>query len=191
MAGVPPIDLTFGLGGVASSIIGAVGAAKQRKLEREQLASQQGANFETAQQQRARLLMDQQTQERTLQTDAYRKALMGALGQNVQDVSFGAGEGPATRPNFNTNVPNVAFSGGLRPSALGTGGKEAAAALRAQAMQALLNPEARPTLDPYQQTVIGSGGKKMTTMGTPGSIMAQQAPVQAAVPRSLFRGGGS
>jgi hypothetical protein len=84
--------------------------------------------------------MKQQTQERTLQSDAYRKALMAALGLNVQDVGYSKEGG---------------FSGGLRPSALGAQGQQAAQVLSGQAQHALESPEARPELDAYTRFKIG------------------------------------
>ena len=57
-----------------------------------------------------------------------KQALIGDLLRNLQDVSI--------------NVPGVQkaqISGGLRPSAIGAGGREAAGALHSQALQALLS----------------------------------------------------
>jgi hypothetical protein len=94
---------------------------------------------------RARLALDQsrhgldQTQDaRTAESDAANKAIRSALLMNMQDASF-------DRSGFKTPVANVSFSGGLRPSALGAEGLEAAKLLNNSAMKDLMAGKSAPT----------------------------------------------
>lgn len=138
MAGsTPALDAITAGASIANN---AFQSSQNRKVDQANLNLQQQQAYEKAQIERAQLQLDQQKAERLAQSDAYRKALTAALGGNVQDVNYTAGEG---------------FSGGLRPSAIGAAGKEAAAFLSAQAMKSLTNPEARPELAPYQRFKIG------------------------------------
>ena len=128
------------IGGIINSVVGAINAAKQRKLEREGMNLQQNQSFEQSQLDRSRLQLDQQGAEQGAQSDAYRKAILGALGANMQDVGYSAEGG---------------FAGGLRPSAIGAEGKAAVKMLGEQAMGALgRGPAPRPELEPYRRIQI-------------------------------------
>lgn len=129
--------------GAASKILGAVGGAAsgaadaaaanrgeetRTLLTRDSLGMQAARDFENAQQNRAKLQLDQQDAARTSETDAYKKALKSALAMHMQDVSVNRPDG----------VPMIRFSGGARPSAIGPEGREAAALLNNKALQRLM-----------------------------------------------------
>lgn len=86
------------------------------------------------------------------QSDAYKKAMLGALGMNVQDAHF-------NRP---AGVPDTGMTGGLRPSALGTQGRAAAGVLNGQAMKRLTDGEHFDKLPDYKgnalDTILGTAG---------------------------------
>lgn len=126
--------------GIGSLISGIVNGRAQRKLDEKGLNLQQNQLYEQSQQDRARLGIDQQKAEQGAQSDAYRKAVLSALGMNMQDVSYS---------------PDGGFMGGLRPSAFGAEGKAAAKALNPLAMGQLTTPQPRPELEPYQRIKIG------------------------------------
>ena len=81
----------------------------------------QNANAVTNQQQLA--LQQKEFTEKAL-TGRYNQAMQGAAAMNMQDVK-------ASRPK---GIPNISFSGGLRPTAFGAEGKAAGAELNRQAM---------------------------------------------------------
>ena len=126
---------------IAQTIANIVNSAKDRKVQREALAMQQNIAANQSQLDAANLRLTQRGDERTAQSDAYRKALMAALGAGTEDVGYSREGG---------------FTGGLRPSALGEGGQAAAAALGPLAMNQLTNPELRPGLDAFQRINIGN-----------------------------------
>jgi len=64
------------------------------------------------------------------EADAYGKAMRGAYGMNVQDVTFDTSK-------FHGKVPDVSFSGGSRPSAFGPEGRAAASTLYQNASERL------------------------------------------------------
>lgn len=109
---------------------------------------------------------DAMDRERTLegaQTDAYKKALLAALAQNMGDFSVDTSQ-------FQGKIPHLTLSGGPRPSALGSEGQAAASTLYNQAMQRLLaDPNTLvpayqpPTLSP--PTPAGAGEKIAGPLG--------------------------
>lgn len=142
--------------GAAGSVIGAMGqsAAANRgekdtlNIHRDQTALQGISQFENAQQQRALLEMKQREEQRIAQEQAYKLAMRSALAKNTQDAAFNTS-------GFHSNVPNISFSGGARPSALGPEGREAAAVMNNQAMQQLMGPPpltTLPTQERFQQS---------------------------------------
>jgi hypothetical protein len=127
-------------------------SSADRRTQESVAAANQNRDYEAAQVERARLQLEQQQQEQRAQSNAYQLALRSALGMNMQDVSFG---GSGHRTTGSGQIPNMSFSGGMRPSALGMEGRETARVARSQAMQQLLTPQARPQLDPYNRIQIG------------------------------------
>lgn len=87
-------------------------------------------NFEANQQNRATLGAN-------YENNAYRNAMRSALALHTKDASF-------SRP---PGVTNISFSGGARPSAIGSEGQDAAALMNHKAMSELMNG---PQLDPLQ-----------------------------------------
>lgn len=118
------------------------------QTSKDQLALQAKQELANEQAQAANTAIAEEAAKEKQQADAYAKAMQGALGKNIQDVSIDTSQ-------FKTAVPNIHFTGGVRPSAFGQEGRDASAALNNQAMQALLNPPslpAVPTPTAYQQT---------------------------------------
>lgn len=119
------------LGG-AGSVIGAMGgAATQNRGSEANFAQQAMRDHENALINREVLKLRQAEDSRTTEEDNFRKALVSALGMNMQDAKF-------SREGFRSPVANISFSGGARPSALGTQGREAASLLNNQALQRLM-----------------------------------------------------
>ncbi len=157
------------IAGLAGSVMqsGAQTAAANRASANEiaYLQDQQrltaARDFEAAQQARAALELQQREEQRAAQQNAYRQARTSAAHLNMQDASI-------NRPR---SVPNVSFSGGLRPSMYGAEGREAAEALNAMALRALLNPEPMrqlpdPTLlQPSAMQQAGAGEQIMSYGG--------------------------
>jgi hypothetical protein len=77
---------------------------------------------------RAKLEMQQKDMVRDSRGQDARDAMRGALMKNVKDVSM-------NRPS---GVPMMQFSGGLRPSAMGEGGRQAGELLEQQALASML-----------------------------------------------------
>jgi hypothetical protein len=117
---------------------------------------------ENAAQNRARLEMDQKESQRAALNDAYKNAMKSSLAMNMQDSSVGA---------LPKGVPSISFSGGARPSAMGTQGRDAAKAMNNSAMQSLLNPDELTTLAPqrhFNATPMKEAGAMENIMGTVG-----------------------
>jgi hypothetical protein len=116
------------------------------------------------------------------QSDAYHKAMISALGMNVQDASI-------TRP---AGVPDTAMRGGLRPSALGTEGRAAAGMLHGKAMERLQNGEK------FDKLADTKGNWIDTALGTAGMIgggldnygARQSADEQNSLIRDLLKSAG-
>lgn len=135
---------------VAGSVGSSLASGAQKGRETQNVAAQDKAGFQLAERKAAEdalmgrqdLDLKQRGFKRDAQTDAYRKALQGALGKNVQDVSLSMPAG----------IPKFSFGGGLRPSALGQEGRDAATELNRQAMQALMAGESFDTLPGIERT---------------------------------------
>lgn len=96
-----------------------------------QFRQQEAARKENALQGRAGLDLKRREQGRDFENQAFRNALLGAYGKNVQDVSM-------VRPK---GIPTMSFTGGSRPSALGAEGRTAADAMYRKAMEHVLTGE--------------------------------------------------
>lgn len=130
------------------------------------------------------------------QTDAYKKAIMGALAKNLQDVS-------ATRP---AGIPTISFGGGARPSALGAEGRAAGDLLNKQAMQSLLSGQKFDQLPPIErlsapqykgagfwENLLGGAGAVGKALSGAGAIQQQstfQDKIQKMI-EELLKGGGT
>lgn len=127
----------------AANAAGNAAAAREagRQTQADQMINQDQQRLqattarENAVQGRAGVEIDQRAEGRAATNDAYRNALLSALALNTRDVS-------ATRPS---GVPTISFSGGARPSAIGSEGRLAASILNKRALDALENP--RPLTD--------------------------------------------
>lgn len=143
--------------------------------------TQRAANdstYEKGLEARAALELAQQQDQRAQQNDAYKNAIRSALALNVKDATF-------SRPN---GIPNIAVTGGLRPSALGAEGHAAADVMNKKAMNALLNGETFTGLPAVEKSgvsdlpqpssldtvlgITGAIGKGLSAVG------AQQAQAQ-------------
>ncbi len=139
----------MGAGGAALS--GMAGAAAKNRgeqgdmnLANAQLQTSQAGAAAQNEIQRANLDLERRGDDRTSQTDAYKKALMSALAMNMQDAKF-------SRNGYNSPVANVTFAGGARPSAIGPQGQEAAGLLNRQALLSLMEgPAKHEAPKPYQ-----------------------------------------
>lgn len=166
------------LGGVLSGVGDAMSANREgqmgRDLSRDAIRLREAEGFEANQQNRAKLLLEQQASERAAQSDAFRKALIGKLTANAQDATF-------DRSQFN-NVSDIRLNGGLRLADLN---REAGSALESQAMKALLTPEKRPEMAPIERTtptpekggsfwenLISAGGLGLTALGKKKTVLA-------------------
>jgi hypothetical protein len=119
---------------------------------------------EVAAQGRARIEMDQKEAQRAALNDAYKNAMRSSLAMNMQDSSVG----PLPK-----GVPSIAFSGGSRPSAIGSQGKAAASAMNNSAMQSLLNPDELTRLAPqkhFSATPMQEAGLMENAMGMAGMV---------------------
>ncbi len=85
---------------------------------------------------KADLALRGQTQTRSNADDDYRQALRSALAMNIKDAAFSRPQG----------VANISFTGGGRPSAIGTQGRAAAEVMNNLALQRLMNPETQPQI---------------------------------------------
>jgi hypothetical protein len=113
----------------------------QRALAQDQMRMQAAGMETSTQATRAQIQMQQQEAAQREQADAYRKALLGQMAANMQDVSL-------DRSGFQSDIPTISFSGGMRPSVIGALGREAGSTLSTQALDRLQNPtqaEALPT----------------------------------------------
>jgi hypothetical protein len=119
-------------------------AARDREVSMQELQMHETQGAEENLQARERLRLDQQVAERDAEERDYRSALIGAIGRNTQDVSF-------DRTGFQSNVPTLSFSGGLRPSVVGEQGRANATLMETAASRRLANPEARTTLPPMER----------------------------------------
>lgn len=130
---------------------------------------------ENAQQGRANLQINQKEAERAALNDAYKNAIRSALALNMQDSSV---------VGLPKGVPNISFSGGMRPSAIGAEGKAAASALNNSAMQSLLHPDKSMELAPQQHftpTPMKEAGfleNAMGVVGAAGGVLQQQRAQQ-------------
>jgi hypothetical protein len=104
-------------------------ALTQRNIESRQSAELSNAALrENGLMNRAALDLKQREYADSAPRERYLQAILGNLASNMQDVR-------ASRP---AGIPNISFSGGLRPSAIGPGGRAAGAELASQAMMRLM-----------------------------------------------------
>lgn len=115
-------------------------------MDRDAQGMQAGRDFESAQDRRAQTDLDQ----RKFTTDArgvnYDDALRSSVAKNVQDTSFGA------RPE---GVPTMTLRGGMRPSAMGPEGREAADVMNRLAMEKLVSGETFDAPPPLERYALG------------------------------------
>jgi hypothetical protein len=135
---------------VISSTTGALAAGKQAGREAENLNAKDTAAFklreseghEDALQGRANLDLRQRGFGMDSQNNAFGNAIRAALLKNMQDVSMDRPEG----------IPTMSFKGGMRPSALGTEGREAAALMHSLSMDKLKSGEQFDKLPALERT---------------------------------------
>jgi hypothetical protein len=133
-------------------------------MSQDQMRLQARGQDEVATQGRARIEMDQASTKRNLLNDAYRAAIASNLALNMKDVNM-------TRPE---GIPTMKYEGGARPSAIGAGGREAAALMARKAMDNMMNePEFRDVSGspaPFRQTEMKQGNIFDTILGTAGAV---------------------
>jgi len=137
-AAAPALGMAAKIGTLASVAGNTIGAMGKQAAENRYAQDQRNADYFNAAARHAGNMVNaevnQRQDARTAQNNAYQNALRAALAQNMQDVSI-------DRSQFRSNVPNISFSGGLRPSAIGPLGRQAAALMAQQSMQQLQNPQ--------------------------------------------------
>jgi hypothetical protein len=123
------------IAGTAGSVIGAMGdQAGQNRSERDIAERAFSTDFERAAMGRADIDLARRGESREAEIDAYKKALRSALALNMGDVSI-------DRSQFKSQVPNIQFGGGMRPSAIGPQGRQAAELLNATSLRRLMSPD--------------------------------------------------
>jgi hypothetical protein len=137
----------------------------QQRLSAEQLA-------ENAHQNRGDLDLKRRDETRTAQNDAFRNALRSALALNTQDVS-------ANRPE---GVPNISFSGGARPSAIGAQGRQAAELVNQRALDTLMNPDEdyyeMPDVETFAPSALPKASGVDTALGVAGGVASVLGSLQ-------------
>jgi hypothetical protein len=133
--------------GLSQGMTNARTEADNRAATQDVLRTSQAGQEAATEGQRVQLQIQQQEAAQREQADAYRKALLGALGSNIQDVSL-------DRSGFHSDIPTISFQGGLRPSALGQTGRDAASVLERQAMTRLMTPTTPEALPTYEAPTL-------------------------------------
>jgi hypothetical protein len=123
----------------AGAEIGAMGDQAGANRQESDMVSRQFTQDQMNREQNvADLDLRRRGDDRTAMNDAYLNALRSAIASNMQDVSF-------DRSGFKSDVADVRFSGGTRPSALGPQGRQAAEAMNARALRQLMEGPAEHT----------------------------------------------
>lgn len=138
------------IAGVAGPLASGIAASAQKGREATNAAAADAAAFklkesqdnETNLQNRAGLDLKQRQFGMDSNNNAFKNAMRSAVAKNVQDVSYAAPPG--------VTIPTV--SGGLRPSAMGQEGRDAAGVMNSQAMLSLMNGEKFDALPPLERT---------------------------------------
>lgn len=149
MSGITKAAQLYKNGRAATSLASGLAGAAQSGREADNAAASGTANFEADQAgaanrdvlDRADLDLKRRLDARLGQSDAYEKAIQGALGKNIQDVHM-------DRPS---GIPNISFTGGSRPSAIGPEGRAAASELNKQAMLKLMSGESYDPLPAFER----------------------------------------
>jgi hypothetical protein len=172
------------------STLGAVGDARaqgrqeqaktnqaQDQLKLQAQIAQQNAMLNAAQQRSntqtnaADIDLKQKQDARQAPGDILSNALKGGAAARIQDAHM-------NRPN---GVPNMSFSGGLRPSLIGDAGRQAGSEMERQALEQMMNPAKYaelPTADPqlmsmFKPTDLPEAGvldKILSGAGTIGAV---------------------
>jgi hypothetical protein len=174
----------------AASAAGNAAAAREagRQTQAGQMVDQDqqrltaGIAKENAVQGRAGVEIDQRTEGRASQNDAYKNALLSALALNTRDVS-------ANRP---AGVPTISFSGGARPSAIGPEGRAAAQLMNRRSLDTLTNPAALtalPEMASFTPSALPKASGADTALGiagAAGNFLTGMQQNQAANERSTL-----
>lgn len=154
--------------GVVGNLAGARESGRQQANDatilQDQMRQRDIEARENATRDRARIEMDQTQQRRSSLNDAYKQALYSALTMNMKDASLNRPEG----------IPTITMSGGLRPSAIGPQGREAAKILQGHAMRTLLAGgdefSKLPDMERFRPSTLQSGGTVDNILGLAGAI---------------------
>lgn len=134
-----------GIIGGAGKVIGAMGdQAGQNRAERDVVAGGMNRDYERALMGRADIELAQRQAGDNEAAEAYRQAMRAALATNMQDVTM-------DRSGFRSDVADVSFMGGGRPSAIGPEGRAAAMSMGARAQKILDDPEPYMRVDPAEK----------------------------------------
>lgn len=171
----------------------------QDNFDQRNYAAQQNATLtagsmaEAARLKRAQLGLDA-PEQRT------RQALWGDIVGNISDAKING---------LGAHIPKVSVSGGLRPSLIGAGGREAGKLLQTQALQALMTGSDIPEMPDFSSLVLtppeatpqpqaGASDRWMNILATIGQISQAANTVNQMRPRggssqapSPTAGGGS
>lgn len=131
-------------------------------MNQDVLRQRAAQDFEGNVENRAGIDLQQRKFAQDSQSDAFKKAILSSVMQNLKDVKL----------NMPKNIPVFDFGNGLRPSALGSQGLDAAKVMQQLAMEKLMNGEkfdAMPALQQFQPSALKSGGKLDTILGIAGA----------------------
>jgi hypothetical protein len=120
-------------------------------------------DYEGSLEDRAKLDLDRKRFTSDEENRAYKNALHSALVLNIKDVL-------ANRPE---GVPTIAFSGGLRPSALGDDARKAAEIMNARSLVSLMDGtgfDTLPDIERFTPTEQKQGGTWDTILGAAGTV---------------------
>ena len=155
--------------GAAGQVAGGIGAGRQagRAAETQALQSQDVGALNRYQAEQNAKMAAAQLQEtiarRAMEAPEIRakQAMLGDLLSNIQDVEIGG------LPSY---VPKVKFSGGLRPSALGSLARQGGQNLAQQAVLAQMTGSDVPPPGYFQQLGLGASAPAQTPLPQAGGL---------------------
>lgn len=133
-----------------SAVAGGLQARAVNQTERDRISRDSASEAARLALDREKLALDQSQLQRAAENDAIRNMMRASLLNSAQDVSI-------DRSGFRSRVPNVSFSGGARPSAIGN----------ASEIAALMNDRAKATFANKPSAGAGGGGGAVPRSGAP------------------------
>lgn len=167
-------------GGLAGGMEKGRQAENVGKLQTADFKAQQAAQREAALMNRAGLDLKQRDFAQGSQNNAYKNALLSSMAMNMKDVS-------ANRPK---GIPTIAFSGGMRPSAIGPEGRAAAATMNKKSLASLVGGEQFDKMPAYagvDAPEYKNPGFWENALGVTGMVGKQVAGQQDAARQNEFQ----